>query len=360
MFIISPEWIYLNNKKLEKGKALLIDESIIKEIIDKKTIKKKYKDIKIIEYTNHVLMPSLSESCIHIHNCIDKHQLDIKFNKLLNNGVTKVNLSTVSEDIMQYNFSSQLQLGQIIELNGKIASLSKIKNVTSLLDRFKSDPTKLLSISLININHFDEHVLKKISFIANEVNINLHINMNDIYNMPNDKELDCQIQFFEDINLMNNCYLHTKSYFDERWLKCIKRNNITLMISYTELDDFESLKSFISLLENKYKCILISNDSKSYKFYQTLNRIKLFVNDEKDLSIINKIIECVTNNTSELFSKYLSSGSIKKNNQASFNLFNYKKIYFDENGNVDLNLYNLDKESLTHVWSAGKQVDVKC
>ena len=60
MFIISPRWIYLHNKKLEKEKALLIDGSLIKEIIDKNAIKKKYKDFKVIEYDDHLLMPSLS------------------------------------------------------------------------------------------------------------------------------------------------------------------------------------------------------------------------------------------------------------------------------------------------------------
>ena len=82
MLIISPRWVYLHNKKLEKDKALLIDGSIIKEIIDKNTIKKKYKDFKIIEYNEHILMPSLSESCIRIHNCIDENQLNNKLNKL--------------------------------------------------------------------------------------------------------------------------------------------------------------------------------------------------------------------------------------------------------------------------------------
>jgi cytosine/adenosine deaminase-related metal-dependent hydrolase len=77
-----------------------------------------------------------------------------------------------------------------------------------------------------------------------------------------------------------------------------------------------------------------------------------------DSDITVKIINCVTNNTSELFSNYLSSGSIKKGNQASFNLFNYKQNYFVDSYNINPNLYNLDKESLTHVWSAGKQVDI--
>ena len=358
MFIISPRWIYLHNKKLEKEKALLIDGSIIKEIIDKNTIKKKYKDFKVIEYAEHILMPSLSESCVNIHDCIDENQINTKLEKLLSNGVTKVNLSGIGENIMKYSFNSHLQLGQMLELDGKIAKQSDIKNVTFLLDSFKSDPSKLLSISLKNINHFDNEVIKKISFISNEVNIDLHIDLNNINNVSNEKELTAKIQFWEDINLMNNSYLYTFPRFSEKLFKSIKKNNITLMISYNELDNFENLKYFIRLLQKKYKCILISNDCESYKFYQIINLVKIFIKNKMDTAIAVKIIECVTSNTSELFSNYLSSGSIKKGNQASFNLFNYKQNFFLKDYSIDPNLYNLDKESLSHVWSAGKQVNL--
>ena len=356
MFIISPRLIYSHRKKLEIEKALLIDGSLIKEIIDKNTIKKKYKDFKVIEYTDHILMPSLSESCIKVHDCIDENQLNIKLNRLLSNGVTKVNLSGVSEDMMKYTFNSHIQLGQMFELDGKIVEQSDIKNVTSLLDNFKSDPSKLLSISLKNINHFDDEVIKKISFITNEVSISLHINLNDIYHISHEKELKNKIKFWEDINLLNNSYLYTFPGFNEQWFRSIKKNNITLMISYKELKNIKNLKYLISLLDKKYKCILISNDCESYKFYQIINHIKLFTKNQMDSDIVCKIIECVTSNTSELFSNYLSSGTIKKGNQASFNLFNYKQNYFLDNYDINPDLYNLDKESLTHVWSSGKQV----
>jgi len=358
MFIISPRWIYLHNKKLEKEKALLIDGSLIKEIIDKNAIKKKYKDLKVIEYDDHILMPSLSESCIKIHDCIDEEQLNIKLNRLLSNGVTKINISGANENIMGYTFNSHIQLGQILELDGKVADQSDIKNITSLLDSFKSDPSKLLSISLKNINHFDNEVIKKISFITNEISINLHIDMNDINHVSTENELTKKIKFWEDINLLNNSYLYACLGFNEQWLKSIKKNNITLMISYKELKNIENIKYFISLLDKKYKCILISNDCESYEFYQTINLMKLFTEKKMDSEIIVKIINCVTNNTSDLFLNYLSSGCIKKGNQASFNLFNYRQNYFVDSYNINPNLYNLDKESLTHVWSAGKQVDI--
>ena len=314
MIIISPRWIYLHNKKIEKEKALLIDGSLIKEIIDKNAIKKKYKDFKVIEYDDHILMPSLSESCITIQDCIDEEQLNIKLNRLLSNGVTKINLLGANENIMRYTFNPHIQLGQILELDGKIADQSDIKNITSLLDSFKSDPSKLLSISLININHFDNDVIKKISFITNEISINLHVNLNGINHVLTENELAKKIKFWEDINLLNNSYLYAFPGFNEQWFRTIKKNNITLMISYKELKNIEDIKYFISLLEKKYKCILVSNDCKSYEFYQTINLIKIFTKNKMDSDIAVKIINCVTNNTSDLFSNYLSSGCNKTRN----------------------------------------------
>ena len=69
----------------------------------------------------------------------------------------------------------------------------------------------------------------------------------------------------------------------------------------------------------------------------------------------NKIINCITTNTSDLFSKSDYSGCIKKGSLASFNIFNYSiNSFFIKNDSY--NLSNLDNQSLTNVWSSGKQI----
>lgn len=359
MFIISPKWIYLNNKKLEKEKALIIDQSVIREVIDKASIEKKYTNLRIIEYSDHVLMPSLTESYINTDDCIGTNHLDIKLNKLLRYGVTRVNLLTDNNNTINYNFDGHLELGQVLELDGKVISQLDINNITSLLDSFKSDPTKSLSISLKNICSFKNEFIKKISSITNELNINLHINLDELKNMTDKKEINDYIEYWEDINLINNCHFHGFSNFSKEWLLCVKRNNSTLMISYKEISDIEKLKYFVSLLEKKFRCVLVSNDCESYQFYKVINLINTVMGNSTNINTINKVIDCVTTNTSNLFSNYLSSGCIKKGNQASFNLFNYKKSHFIENSDINLNICNLDKESLTHVWSSGKKIDIK-
>jgi cytosine/adenosine deaminase-related metal-dependent hydrolase len=67
MFIVSPKWIYLNNTRLEMDKSILIDGPIIKDILKNETIKKRYKEISRIEYPNHVLMPTFTESYLNLN-----------------------------------------------------------------------------------------------------------------------------------------------------------------------------------------------------------------------------------------------------------------------------------------------------
>ena len=45
MFIVSPEWIYLDNKKLEFKKSLLIDGSIIIDILADSQIERRYENL---------------------------------------------------------------------------------------------------------------------------------------------------------------------------------------------------------------------------------------------------------------------------------------------------------------------------
>ena len=100
MFILSPKWIYLNNKKLEKDKSLLIDGSIIKDILDIKAVDKFRNKIKRIEYPNHVLMPTFVESYIDMDDCFNQSDIDRKINILLENGVTKIQAASNLEHFL--------------------------------------------------------------------------------------------------------------------------------------------------------------------------------------------------------------------------------------------------------------------
>ena len=54
MFIVSPKWVYLSNKKIESNKSLLIDRSIIADILVDNKIDKTYRKVPRIHYKNHL------------------------------------------------------------------------------------------------------------------------------------------------------------------------------------------------------------------------------------------------------------------------------------------------------------------
>ena len=90
MFIVSPKWVYLSNKKIESNKSLLIDRSIIADILVNNKIDKTYSKVPRIHYQNHLMVPTFSESYIDINDCDSQLKYSRKITSLLQNGVTKV------------------------------------------------------------------------------------------------------------------------------------------------------------------------------------------------------------------------------------------------------------------------------
>ena len=90
MFIISPKWVYLSNKKIESNKSLLIDRSIIADIFADNKIDKTYQKIPRIHYQTHIMVPTFSESYIDINDCDSQLKYSRKISSLLESGITKV------------------------------------------------------------------------------------------------------------------------------------------------------------------------------------------------------------------------------------------------------------------------------
>ena len=355
MIIVSPKWIYLNNTRLEVDKSILIDGPIIIGILNNETIKKKYKGILKIEYPNHVLMPTFTESYLNLNNCLNEIEVETKIKSLLKNGVTRLCVHGKNyKDIMSINVG-QLDIIHIIELDGKTAQQRDIKDMTDTLDFYKSDLSKQFCISLNNIIDFDRDILIKISSILNEIDINLHIKGNCLHNITDKKRIDDLITFWSEINLINNSYLHGALSLNEYWKTNIKKRNVTALISYMELYNIDNIVKFLNLLEKKTKCVLITEKFNSYGLYQIISIIEKLDINQKNIFDKNKIINCVTENTSNLFSNFIPTGSIKKGNMASFNLFDFTSNQLLKIKNCNPKLSVLDKQSLTHVWSAGEQ-----
>ena len=112
------------------------------------------------------------------------------------------------------------------------------------------------------------------------------------------------------------------------------------------------------MIKKKTKCVLITETFNSYDLYQVIKIIEKLDINQNNIFDKNKIINCVTENASNLFSNFISTGSIKTGNKASFNLFDFTSNQLLKNKNCNPKLSILDKQSLTHVWSAGEQYKI--
>ena len=96
MLIVTSKWIYLNNKKLECDKSLLIDRSVITGIISNDKIKKDFKNIQREFYDNHLVVPSFSECYLDINDCENEEEYQKKITRIMCSGVTRIQV--VSKD----------------------------------------------------------------------------------------------------------------------------------------------------------------------------------------------------------------------------------------------------------------------
>ena len=355
MFIVSPKWIYFNNNKLEIEKSILIDGPIIIDILKNESIEKKYKGISRIEYPNHVLMPTFVESYLSSNEYLNKIEVETKVKSLLKNGVTRLCIHAKNyKDIMSMN-TSYVDIVHMIELDGKTIQQMDINDMTDTLDFYKSDPSKQFCISLNNIIDFNHDVIIKLLSILNEIDINIHIKGSCLRNITDKKKINSLISFWSEINLINNSILHGALNLNDCWKANIKKKNVTAIISYRELFSIDNIMKFLQLLEKKIKCVLVTETCNSYDLYQIIKIIDKLDINETNIFDRNKIIDCVTENTSNLFTNFISTASIKKGNKASFNLFDFTSNQLLKNKNFNPKLSILDKQSLTHVWSAGEQ-----
>ena len=355
MFIVSPKWIFLENKKLEKDKSLLIEGSVIRDILDIKSVKKYYSEIKKIEYPNHIMMPTFIESYIDMDDCLNQTDFNKKIKMLLENGITRLQVVSQNfERILSYKVNSSIDISYVISFDGKDCNNNMIKDMIKILDFYKADPTKQFSLNLKNILDFEEEIIEKLASISNEINMNIHIQGNDLSQIEDKQKINQIIDFWESINLLNNCFVHDLFYKNKNWISCMNKKNIKLMIDFNTIDSLDKLELLSSLLKKKYICILINNKNNTYGLYKVLKLIDTLRIKNLD-SFVNLIINCVTVNAFDIFHRSNYSGLIKKGALASFNIFDYSiNNFFIKNDSHKI--YHLDNQSLSNVWSAGKQI----
>ena len=358
MFIVSPKWIYLSNKKIETNKSLLIDRSIIVDILVNNKIGKTYQKIPRIRYQNHLIVPTFSESYIDINDCDSQLKYNSKISNLVQNGVTKIQVvASDYKKILKYVPSHNINISNKITIDSSKYTYDDIKDILKTIDFYKSDASKVFSINLLNIINFKKDLIVKISSICNELNLSIDIHLNEINNLSDD-EINKLFKYWEEINLLNNCVVHDFLNSKKLIQNYISKSKILMLVKYSELLDIENVKLLLSLKPNNNKYVLVSDLENTYKLYDLLKVVNLFSKngiafDDK------KMLNSVTSNTSDFFEETASSGAIEKDSLASFNVFdiNSKRLLLKDENNPTL--ADLDNESLTAVWSSGECVNIK-
>jgi len=358
MFIVSPKWIYLSNKKIELNKSLLIDRSIIVDILADNKINKTYQKIPRIHYKSHLMVPTFSESYINIDDCDTQLKYTRKIISLFHNGVTRVQVvASDYQKVLKYTSLINISVSNKITLDSSKCTYSDIKDMLKTIDFYKSDTSRVFSINLLNIINFKKDILIKISSICNELNLSIDIHLNEINNLS-DNEINKLFNFWEEINLLNNCAVHDFLISKKLIQSYISKYKNLVYIKYSELMNIENIKLLLSLKPNGNKYVLISDVENTYKLYDVLKVINLFSKDRIAFDD-KKILNSVTSNASDFFSEPSSSGIIEKNSLASFNIFdiNSKRLLWEDENYPTLT--DLDNESLTAVWSSGECVNIK-
>ena len=115
MIIVSPKWIYLDNKKLDSKKSVLIDGPLIIDVLTDSQIEKHYKNLPRSTFSNHIMMPTLSECYLNIDDCDNQHKYSEKMNNLLSRGVTNVQIVTKKyKDILNFETINNLKISYAV------------------------------------------------------------------------------------------------------------------------------------------------------------------------------------------------------------------------------------------------------
>ena len=152
MLIVSPKWVYLSNKKIECNKSLLIDRSIIVDILVDNKINKTYQKIPRIHYKSHLMVPTFSESYINVNDCDTELKYSRKISNLFHNGVTRVQV--VADDyqkILKYATLTNVNISNKITLDAFKCTYEDIKDILKTIDFYKSDTSRVFSINLLTI-----------------------------------------------------------------------------------------------------------------------------------------------------------------------------------------------------------------
>ncbi len=354
MHIVSADWVYLKNKSISGEHCLLIEGSLITDILKKSDIDKRFKKIKKIEYQNAIIMPSLAEGFLNLESCESLEEKNSKINNLISHGITNLQIYSSSyHDLLNCKLDSHVNYRIVVELDGLSDVQSKINEMNKDIDFYKMNPNIIFSVFVKNLTNFNREMLTKVVSILNEINIGIIIDIDEL-NRLNQNKLDDLLYFLDEINFFNNIVCGLCSNLENTLLDIFKKRNLLLLIPQKDIKTLTTINKIKHLIDNKVKFMIVIDDDNFYDPYSIMKFLMIITNQKSKNKFSNAIYDFISSNGFDIFSKFTYKGIIQKRTTASFNIFQYNKDYLIKSTNDIPSLYRLDKRSLIHVWSAGK------
>lgn len=355
MHIISPDWIYLKNKIISNAHSLLIDGSVIIDVLNNAKIDTQYKKCKKYNYSDMILMPSFAEGFLNLDECERLVDKNTKIKNLISHGVTNIQIyASCYQDILDCDLDELINYTIIIELNGRENIQNKINEMNRYLDFYKNNPNIQFSALIRNISDFNKDMLTKLISILNEINIKIIIDYIEISH--EEKKLPDLLIFLEDINFFNNQVSVICKEIENVSINVIKSKDILLMIPHESINTNDSMSMIEEITQNNIPILYITDKSNIYDPYKIFKIQKFILNQKDKLSFDKICYGPFSYNASEIFSKFNYDGIIKKGSLACFNLFDIGDKFLLKDTNYKPMIDGLDSRSLCHVWSAGKKI----
>ncbi len=394
--IISSKWLLDPAKNLiMEDHALVIDGNIIRDILPSHEVKRKYSSVNNTILNNHIVMPGLVNSNYNsslaafehikrinkeptkdnynldkaIHNDGDykKTFSQLSIIKMLKKGITTFcDIGIFSNSIIDEILKTRIRSCIGLEIHNKRTVWTNnedecLEKALELLDYYKGNPNVNFFFNPTSIVDVSESMLKKVSKIANELDVPVRININ-----MSDEEINkciknhgCRpLEYIDNLDIINNKFVAVNSLIlNENDIKILEKYRASIIISKSTLLLSKNIK-IEKLIKTKIN-IILSTDKYQSMDLDLLDEMSIFslLSNIKKYQVSTKnIFKFVTINPAQSLGLDQLIGVFDKGYSADIVSINIKDII-----QTNLILFNgiendLKSMNIDNIWISGKQL----
>ena len=386
--IINSKWLmdHTNNSILEDH-ALIIDGNIIKDVLHGDEAKRKYSTKNNTVLNNHIVIPGMlnsnynsSVTMLGSENKIYEKGLESKTNELYTKFSTQISVINMIKKGVTTFFSSGIYSNSIIDeiIKTRIRSCigltiqnkstvfadnedEYLEKSLKILDYYKGNPDIRFFFNPISVNQVSTRMLKKISKIANELDISVRININT----SNEEIKECiknhgcrPLEYMVRLDMINNKFVALNTLLlNETDLGIIQDYMASIVINKSTLLLSKNIK-IKDLIEKKINIILSTGVSPftNSDMFEEMSVISLISNIKKNEVSTENIFRFATVNPALSLGLDDLVGILDKGYLADIVSISIKDIIQTNSVAFDGIENYLKSENIDNVWVSGKQL----